>query len=451
MNFLGDVLDILSSKILYPAYCKFKKDNQLNYVSEVEEFNKLSCDKISEFKIQKIRFIVEYAYKNTIYYNSLFKSIGLKDFSNLTLEDLKQIPVLTKDIIREEGDNLLSKRYSKKNMRKTATGGTTASPVPFYSDFESMYRKRSATIAFDKWCGYSPGLRSVYLWQARQDLVELKGIKQRLLNALVFKNYFFPGSPLDDSIMEKYYNKIKKISPVLLQAYPTPLEIFANFLLKNNYKLKINSITTTAEPLLDNQISLIEKVFNTKPINWYGAREAGRIATECRERKGMHINEYCLHLEIDKNNFTEENFGSILITDLWNIGMPLIRYEIGDIGVISNKNCDCGCNLTRLMNIYGRVNDTFVNSKKQKIPGVWFPNQFLINCDEIKEMQIVQFGIQEFKLLVVKGDRFSESTEGWVKAKLNEFMHEDNSIEIIYVANIPKEKSGKTRFCKNIM
>jgi phenylacetate-CoA ligase len=451
VTFQGKILDIISPDLLVPLYNYLKNDHSLRYVAEVEYFNKLPLEEIQRFQLERIRFLLVYVSKNVPYYEQLFKEIGLDSPQNLNWDDYARIPLLTKDIIREEQENLISRQFKESELRKTATGGTTASPIPFYSDWNSMYRKRSATIAFDKWLGYKPGFQSAYLWQARQDMIDLKGLKQKILNTLVHRNLFLAGSPLDELIMEKYYQKLKALSPKLLQAYPGPLEIFAQFLIDNGYHLDIPAISTTAEPLYDHQSRLIEKVFGGKPFNWYGAREAGRIASECKEHNGMHINAYGLYLEINQASYGEKGFGSIILTDLWNIGMPMLRYEIGDVGIMTDKPCACGCQLPRLKDMYGRVNDTFVNSKGQKIPGVWFPNQFVRSCDEIKQMQVLQHGIKVFELCIVKADNFTEDTVRWLKDKLDEFMQEDNVVTITYVPEIPKERSGKVRFCKNLI
>lgn len=451
MTFFSKVLDVLSPHLLVPIYNYLKKDLSLKYVEEVERFNGRSLEEIKSFQLARIRFVADYAFKNTKYYRKLFDELGIDNPSILSWEDYARVPLLTKDIIREEKENLVSQQFKESQLRKTATGGTTASPIPFYSDWDSTNRKRSATIAFDKWLGYQPGFQSVYLWQARQDMIELKGLKQKLSNMLVHRNLFLAGSPLDDQIMECYYQKIRSISPKLLQAYPTPLEIFATFLAAKNYKLNIPAVTCTAEPLYKRQSQLFEQVFGAKPYNWYGAREAGRIASECKEHNGMHINAYGVHLEIAQDDYGKKGYGSIILTDLWNIGMPVLRYEIGDVGVMTDSPCACGCNLPRLLDMYGRVNDTFVNSKGQRIPGVWFPNQFVRSCDEIKQMQVLQHSIKEFELLIVKADNFSYETEQWLKDRLNEFMQEENLIKITYVNEVPKEKSGKVRFCKNLM
>ena len=116
----------------------------------------------------------------------------------------------------------------------------------------------------------------------------------------------------------------------------------------------------------------------------------------------MHINSYGLFVESVKN--LESGLDEIVITDLWNIGMPLIRYSIGDIGNINKNKCKCGKNLYRINNVDGRTVDIFENLKGQKIPGVAFTNRIIQGDKEIKECQIVQKSRSDFDVYLVPGE-----------------------------------------------
>ena len=96
-----------------------------------------------------------------------------------------------------------------------------------------------------------------------------------------------------------------------------------------------------------------------------------------------------------------------MLTDLWNIGMPLLRYEIGDVGRVTEEQCSCGVHSPRLMEILGRTTDTFVNSRGQKIPGVGFTNRYVKDAREISAMQIIQHGIKNFEILIVPTKEYS--------------------------------------------
>jgi phenylacetate-CoA ligase len=429
---------------------EMKRDGRFRYVDEIKKFNSLTIENISEFQLGRLRAICQYANDHCGYYRDLFTKNKINDFGRLELDSFKEIPILTKDTIRADTKSLLSNEWPQDKLRKTATGGTISSPVPFYSDWDSYFKKNAATIVFDQWLGYTPGLKAAFLWQARQDFSFSNPSESSLSNLMLYRELYLPCAPLDDSIMYSYFDLLKKFSPVLLQAYPGPLEIFSRFLVQNNLKLSIPAISCTAECLLPYQSDLVQEAFGKRPVNCYCAREAGRLATECYLHGGMHINAYCLYIEIMEDE-SNGGVGPILVTDLWNLGMPLIRYKIGDLGSITYEKCACGSQLPRLTEIVGREVDLFVNSKGQKIPGVSFPNRIIKECAEIEQMQIIQKGYRQFQAMIKPGPAFSDETRKRLGTSLDGFMSDRCELEVILVDEIPLEKSGKVRFCKNTM
>ena len=186
------------------------------------------------------------------------------------------------------------------------------------------------------------GLRIAYLWGARQDAPGKPSWKGRLRGALVSRNRFFPSGLLDEAILDGYARELQAFRPVLLQAYPTPLAIFARHLLQRCIRLTIPALSCTAEPLLPAQRETIRAAFGRAPVNWYGARECGRIATECQRLDGLHVNVYGLHVELlPLPDMPAEGVGEIVVTDLWNRALPLIRYRTGDITVLREAPCAC--------------------------------------------------------------------------------------------------------------
>lgn len=443
-----DFLDFVSPRFLLPFYERVKGLKRMHYVEEVERLNTLSPSEIHDYQLNRIRVIAGYAAKNSSYYRDLFTSVGISSPSRLSWEEFRIIPPLRKDNLRNNLARLICVSPGKERLRRTATGGTTSSPMPLYLDWETDARRRSATVAFDKWFGFRPGEKMVCLWQARQDFLNSISWKRRLLTRLVERVLLFPGSPLDDSIVEEFVMLLKSERPRLLQSYPGPLEIVARYLARTGQRVSLPAISVTAEPFLDHQRKLIREAFLTEPFNWYGSRENGRIATECKMHDGMHVNSYGNLVEVDA---PLGQAGRILITDLWNRGTPLVRYEIGDVGVLDESPCGCGCQLPRLKGVVGRVSDTFVNSRGQIIPGVWFPNQFISDSDDVLAMQVQQLALRSFRILVVPDIYFDTDTERKLKDKLNEFVGEECSVFVSRVTAIPMEPSGKVRVCKNLM
>src|SRR5262249_53713471 len=116
--------------------------------------------------------------------------------------------------------------------------------------------------------------------------------------------------------------------------------------------IRPNGIISTAMLLHDWQRTLIEQVFDCPVTNRYGCEEVSLIASECELHQGLHINADSVYCEV-----TGGSHGKLLVTDLTNRAMPLIRYQIGDVVVGSDRVCRCGRGLPVLERIEGREAD----------------------------------------------------------------------------------------------
>lgn len=424
-------------------------DRRLQYLRLVRNVSESSLSDIHAYQGNQLKSLIKHCYSNCEFYNTLYTEAGISPNDIQTINDIRKLPVITKEHIRQYSDKISCRNVFTDKMIRIATGGTTESPVPFIVDKESFAKRRAATLYFYSWFNYEIGDKIAYLWGAEQDMPVHMSYKQWLKRLLVENSICLPSSYLNNNIMYNYYRVLSKFKPKVLQAYPTPLYIFANFLKNNSLTLHIKNINVTAEYLYDHQREVIESTFDTKIFNWYGAREMGHIATECKLHAGLHINCSGLIVEVIKDGrqvINEE--GDIVITDIFNRAMPLIRYRIGDIGILSDRICECGCSLPLLETVGGRYVDTFKKMDGTFVPGVSLTNRIIKQCRGIREMQIVQKDYKFFKLNIIKGEQYTENDLEDVKQNICCFMRDNLDFEINFVNTIPVERSGKVRFCK---
>jgi len=440
--------DYAASRLLMPAYRKLKRNPSARYVRHVERVNAMSLEEIRAHQLGRLRAVATHAVQQTDFYEDIFKRLGIRP-ETMTWEEFAELPVLTKKDIREHREAMTSRNMPRDRLRESATGGTTSSPVGFLTDWEAVHHRNSATIAFNKWLGFLPGMQAAYLWGARQDFEEETGLKQRLLNRMLYRREMLFVEGFDDEAMQGYYERLSRVSPVLLQAYSTPLFLFSGFLLDHGLRLSIPAVSSTAEPLLPRQREVVEEAFGVRVYDWYGAREAGRIATECSEHNGRHINAYGLHVETVDCGL-EGGLGEILISDLWNIGTPMLRYAIKDVGRLEEIPCTCGCALPRLVEVVGRTADTFINRAGRMMPSVVLTNRILKDDRLIREMQVIQEDFDRFRIRVAPGEDFNNEEEArrTLSVWLDHFMEQQNEIVLELVNSIPREASGKTVFCR---
>lgn len=210
----------------------------------------------------------------------------------------------------------------------------------------------------------------------------------------------------------------------------------------------LKAIITSSETLRPEWRKNINANFGgNKVYDHYGSREV-YIASECKQHSGYHIHSEVILLEVvdhENRQLPHGEMGRILVTDLSNFSFPFIRYEIGDVGRLSNESsCSCGISLPKLQAVEGRIAD--IVKLKDRI--LTAPNFTLImsDCEGIDSYQIVQKQINLLTVKIVKSQKFSSATEFYVKDSLRKLVGGDVELEINYVNNIEVPASGKRRY-----
>lgn len=446
-------MNMLRRRIIIPFFDRLAGDCRLSYLRELDkEYSCNSHDELESIQIARFWDLARTAYIHCPFYKELYDQAGVNPLHLKSRDDINKLPIIGKNDIYQNMNRMLNSRYDKSTLRKSATGGTTAAPMTFYLTHDAWSRRRAATLYFKKWFGYVPGDRQAYLWGAPQDFP--KGItwRWRLRNFLTDNSLMMFSSYLNNDTMRDFCRHLELFKPVTLQAYSTPLAILAEYMLDNKVTLSIPGINVTAEPLYERQRQVIEKAFNTKAFNWYGARELGHVATECKAHNGLHINTWGILLEtITSGESVWDTQGDFVVTELYNDAMPLIRYRIGDLGIITRKSCSCGFPSPRIQEILGRVGDVFQKRDGTRIPGISFADRVLTDSRSIAQLQVIQKDFEVIELVIVKGAEYSDHTIDELKKTISDYLKLEPQFIITLVDNIPREASGKIRFIKNEM
>ncbi|MHA1197190.1 MAG: phenylacetate--CoA ligase family protein [Promethearchaeota archaeon] len=327
----------------------FLKSNYINVIREYlflkrNQYNSIEQNSLIQRK--RLFKLLTHAIENVPYYRKIAKEKKI----NLTLknvfDELKKFPILTKDIIRKHWNELHPDLKALKYIINTS-GGTTGEPVRIIQDLNYQIKSYASTLMFDE-----------------------IGFVRKIINRL-FKNLYFQNAfKMSEETMIKYIKQINRIRPRNIIAYVQSIYELSKLI--DRYKLKIypiKSIITSAGVLTNDMKIYIEKIFKTKVFNRYGSREVGLIASSCEKSDKLHVNMLQQFLEIidsEGNRVRENQKGHIIITNLINYGMPLIRYKIGDLGSLNYEQCTCGRGLIRLNAVHGRIVDIFGNSRKNR-------------------------------------------------------------------------------------
>jgi len=298
--------------------------------------------------------------------------------------------------------------------------------------------------------------KKVVLWGSEKDLFDKSlGFKANITNWLeniVFLNSF----KLDEKNLIKYMEIINKYKPEIIRGYAGSILSLAEYIRKKDLKIfSPKYLISAAETLTQDMREKIESGFKSKVYNTYGSREVGSMAAECKYGS-LHIFSFTNYIEIlDNNNIqiTDEKEGKIIVTNLHNYSMPLIRYEIGDAAIPSSKICSCKILLPVLKQVTGRITEHFFRKDGTVVPAEYFIHLLgvVYNKGSIEKFQIVQEDFLQIKIRVVPIKEIPESEKKIIEEKIKILMTQDCKIIWEIVDDIPKTKSGKYLYTKSLV
>jgi phenylacetate-CoA ligase len=425
----------------------FRGMNPYPYLRVLEETQWWAEEKIEELQTRTLKLLLEHAYNNVPFYRKQFKRIGFVPEDFKSIQDLKYLPILTKEILKENYHELLAKNTEYPTLIFTSSG-STGNPIKIVRDKQAWAKAWAGKLRALRWYNVEYADRVATIWGRR---LKRKAWVQRAID--IFSNRIRLGTfDLSDEALERFYSLCLRFQPVYINGYTSGIYRFAQFLLeKYGYarKLNIKLVLLTAETLYPYQREVIEKAFRCQVANEYGGCEALGVAYEC-PCGTFHITHENFYLEIlreDGSPAPAGEIGKITITNLHDYAMPLIRYQNGDIGAIKRSICPCGRHggLPSLVGLVGRDVDMIVTPSGRRVhPAVFtYSMRFAFEPMMVKKWQAIQCSPNEILVKLVKGPGFNEEAIAAYKFALQRAIGEEMKINIEFVSDIPIPSTGK--------
>lgn len=438
---IRNVVHPLWAKRTHPAYARYRREFDRNQYLDPEELRTL--------QMRRLRQQLIHAYRYVPFYQLRMREAGLTPLDIQTYEDLRQLPVLTKRAIQDHQDLLVSSDVPASKRERNQTGGSTGSPLQFYVDHERFDSRMASTERHNAWAGLRPGDWYAQLWGSTFDVGDKPDPNPRWRQKFLYRNLTLHTAAVSEEAMAQYVKVLRKYRPKYMVAYAQSAALFAEFCRENKIDdIRFESMIVSAEMLLPGKREVIEETFGGKVFNRYGCREVSVIASECEYHNGMHVNADALLIEVESAPDLPSGMGRVLVTDLLNRSMPLIRYEIGDLASIdSETRCPCGRSLPLIGNIQGRTSDFLRLPNGRMIAG---PSLALLAADmrDVRQVQFIQPDPRHVTLKVVAGRGYSPLTEQELRRRMLPYLEDLSSLTIVTADSIPSEPSGKYRFVK---
>jgi phenylacetate-CoA ligase len=408
----------------------------------LQEIQDISEEDYSEYVTKKKEEIVSHHLKENDFY---------KEFSNLShFRSWDEVPVMTKADLQKPLTERLSKGFAIKNVYVNKTSGSSGHPFVFAKD--KMCHALTWAEIMNRFAWH--GIDFNTSLQARFYGIPLDKVgyqKERLKDKLSTR-YRFPIFDLSDKKLEGFLKVFTQKHFMYINGYTSSIVLFAKYLKKREVLLKevcpsLTCCIVTSEMLYDTDKKLMETTFGVPVYNEYGASELDLIAFE-NSKNELILNSETLFVEIlDDNNKPVPNGmpGRIIITSLYNKVHPMIRYDIGDNGILSEKSTAKKPILEKLV---GRTNDVAKLPSGKQVPGLtfYYVTKSVIEDDgNVKEFIIEQIALDHFKITYVADEVLTNSDTQKIKEAVITYLEEGLTVTFNKVSVLDRANRGKLK------
>ena len=365
---------------------------------------------------------------------------------------LASFPILSKTDLQEGLTRLLASPEPGRVTRKV-TGGSTGQAVTVIKDRQASARERAAMWFAYGWFGIGIADPVARLWGApfatRRRWVTRAG--DFVMNRIRFSAFAFT-----DADLERYWRRCVEFRPSWFHGYVSMLEEFARYVVRRGYDgttIGVRSIVATSEALSEPQRQVISQAFGAPVQSEYGCGELGPIAYECPEKR-FHVmarNVFVEFLDATGAPVGPGESGRIIVTDLANRAMPLIRYEIGDNAVVGAAACPCGRPFPVIDKVWGRAYDFVDGPDGKRYHGEFFMYLFEDLRREglaFRQFKVIQTDRTGLRILVVPVAEPAPAVLDAVRARVGGALP-GYRVDAEFATEIPRSASGKAAVIEN--
>lgn len=392
---------------------------------------------------KKLRAIVRHAYDSVPFYHRFLESHGISPTEIRSISDLKKLPLVTKREVQENPYDMVSWKVDPSKCVKLKTSGSTGFPLTVIKGRDDLNFQHAVSLRQSLECGERLRDKVAQVrWTGSASAQERARNPQKPLYEKIgfLRNEWILA---DRVSWESIIDTLSLRKPDVIVSYPGILKPIAE---RAENKLHPRLVFSTAEILDKRTRTLIVESLGAQVIDSYGSVEAGDIAWECpQQHDGYHMNVDSVVVEFvrDEENVAAGEDGEIVITNLFNYAMPLIRYRLGDIGSLRAEECSCGRTLPLMQGLKGRCNDFIILPDGRELSPWFFWN--MIDLNGVSEFRIVQEKTDVIRVWLKPTGRYGKEQAERSAMGLRRIFGEQVNTLIEVVDEIPRDSSEKQR------
>jgi phenylacetate-CoA ligase len=403
-----------------------------------------STELLGEFQLRALSEVVRRAQADVPFYRDRAphgSRIG-------SFEQLRELPILTKEDVQRAGRRMISDRYSHKALSEVHTGGTTGKPLAIYCDSETLQRNYAFFSRFKEWAGIPDHARTATF--AGRTLVPVGSgapywRHNRSANTMLFSSYHIGAGTLP-----AYVEELAAFQPALIDTYPSSIEPIARYILDNGITgIRPTAIITSSETLFPAVRQLIEQAFGCRVFDHYGSAEMAALITQCEMGTYHVVPEFgIVEILADGKPVEVGSRGEIVATGFINPAMPLIRYATGDYAVRGEGDCGCGRRGQTIEQLEGRMDDVVITPEGNLVGRL---DPIFKAVSSLYETRIVQDELDHVRVETVVVDELGADVQSELERQLRARLGPSMRISIVRVPAIERTGRGTLRTTVNLV
>jgi len=443
----------LTRHVLAPTYDRLRGTRAMRCLAQLEESQWWSHGQLEEIQSRRLQRLIRHAHANVPYYRRLMDEHGIRPDDITKPSDLQLLPPLTKELIRANSRELLADGYPRAKLLEGHTGGSSGTPLCFHSSREGRLTHGLArSLRAMEWAGVQPGDRTIHVTKRRFPGTASEGFLARL-SRMMSRDVFVDCMSFSEETLPAVIEKIAKSHPRALRGYSSAICIIADFIRESGKQApEVGEVVVGGEQLFDEQRALLRQVFGTEPFSRYSSFENFDIAMECEAHAGMHVNAEDLLVEIVDDSgmpVSDGCRGRLLVTNLHEYGMPLIRYDTDDESSFAGRDCTCGRHLPLIEGVVGKTGNTIYTPSGKRLSPLTLGSSNLAPMG-ICRFQFVQETLDHVVVRIVPGSSLAPDAvaalPARVAANFGRVLGADVRIDVVVVDHIQPTPAGKHLF-----
>ena len=432
----------LLRNVILPAGDVAVGQNMMKRLRFLENAQWSDADHLHLLRDNSLASLIQVAYAEVPFYRELMNKAGVKPADIRQPQDLCKLPIVTKQMLRSGYPNLTTRTTGMKTFEVCSSGSTGTNFRVREDPFTAGWYRASFLLALE-WAGWRIGERHL------QTGMTLNRSREKWLKDVLLQCHYVSAFDLSDSSLDLSLDLLERRAIKHLWGYPGSLYVLARRAHERGWNTPLSSVVTWGDSLYPQYRRTIESSFKTRVFDTYGCGEGLQIAAQCGSADTYHLHTLDVVVEyVDDSGRAVRpgEPGNLILTRLHPGPMPLIRYQVGDIGIREEQRlCECGRGYDIMGPIQGRDTDIVVTPSGNRLI-VHFFTGVLEHFPEIDSFQVTQEELESIVLRLVPGKNFSKDTPSRIVSNLRDKGASDISINIEVVSEIPLPPSHKRRF-----